>query len=102
MASTPAFRLLDVCPNSCQSTACHHVNIWRVAAQRCRCAFTLQVYFAKMPHKTHHLRADSLAIMLSLANVGAYAEVSSRYRTASPCVLLHVRLWLWQSANMQR
>ena len=35
----------------------------------------LQVYFAKMPHKTHHLRADSLAIMLSLANVGAHAEV---------------------------
>jgi hypothetical protein len=33
------------------------------------------VYFAKMPHKTHHLRADSLAIMLSLANVGAHAEV---------------------------
>lgn len=36
-----------------------------------------QVYFAKIPHKAHHLRADSLAIMLSLANVGAHAEVST-------------------------
>lgn len=62
----------------------------------------MQVYFAKMPHKTHHLRADSLAIMPSLANVGAHAEVSGRYRTASPCALLHVRLWLWQSVNMLR
>ena len=35
----------------------------------------LQVYFGKMPHKISHLRADALAIMLSVANVGAYAQV---------------------------
>ena len=52
-----------------------------------------------MPHKTHHLRADSLAIMLSLANVGAHAEVSDKSQGASPCALRHVHLWLWQPSN---
>ncbi|KAK9803881.1 hypothetical protein WJX72_001587 [[Myrmecia] bisecta] len=34
-----------------------------------------EVYFSKSPAKINHLRVDTLAIMLSLANVGAYSNV---------------------------
>ncbi len=34
-----------------------------------------QAYFAKSPARIAHLRADSLALLLSLANIGAHARV---------------------------
>ena len=37
-----------------------------------------QAYFSKMPAKICSLRVDTLAIMLSLANVGAHAQVRRR------------------------
>ena len=37
---------------------------------------TLQAYFSKMPAKICNLRVDTLAIMLSQANVQAHARVS--------------------------
>lgn len=59
---------------------------------------TTQVYFNKMPHKTHHLRVDSLAIMLSLANVASHAKVVDLSLPiccnpmSSSVVLLHLRV----------
>ena len=35
----------------------------------------LQLYFNKAPGKVGHVRVDTLALLLSLANIGAHAKV---------------------------
>ena len=46
-----------------------------------------QAYFGKSAPKIQHLRADSLAMLLSLANIGANAKVRTAlaYFVASQC-----------------
>ncbi|KAG0630178.1 hypothetical protein M758_1G159900 [Ceratodon purpureus] len=47
----------------------------RVVVRRPSARSVCEAYFAKDPNKTGHLRMDMLALILSLANVGANAEV---------------------------
>lgn len=47
----------------------------RVVVRRPSARSVCEAYFAKDPNKTGHLRMDMLSLILSLANVGGYAEV---------------------------
>lgn len=49
----------------------------------------LQAYFSKMPAKICSLRVDTLAIMLSMANVGAHAQVRCPPARQCVCQLTH-------------
>ena len=40
------------------------------------CLACVQAYFNKSSAKINHLRVDSLAMLLSLANIGSHAKVS--------------------------
>lgn len=48
----------------------------------------LQGYFGKSAPKIQHLRADSLALLLSLANTGAHAKVTDAHQSLQ----CHMRL----------